>query len=81
MQTAFNIFLSENESTIVDALKTLAKPGEATTYASTKEISSVSGLNIYQTRYTLLKLAEKGVVLKSGTKPKYRKMWAIARAF
>lgn len=78
MQTVFNIYLSKHELLIMDVLITLSESETITTYFSTKEISSISGLNIYQTRYTLLKLVEKGVVLKSGDKPKYRKMWTIA---
>ncbi|WP_431834776.1 FaeA/PapI family transcriptional regulator [Klebsiella aerogenes] len=46
-------------------------------FTSTKEISFASGLSIYQTRYTLIKLYEKGLVLREKIEHKHRKQWAL----
>lgn len=77
MHTTFNIRLSDNENRVLSALSQLLKSYTDETHISTKDISYESKLSIYQTRYVLIKLAEMGIVQEFGSKPKFRKSWAI----
>lgn len=70
---------SSNESLIFNALISISSMlSTDSKFTSTKEISFVSGLSIYQTRYTLLKLSEKGLVVRDKIEHKHRKQWALS---
>lgn len=79
MLTSLNLILSKNEIKVLGALQTLSKLNAGVFFISTKSISEASDLSIYQARYALLKLEEKGIVSKHGLQHKHRKSWAIIK--
>ncbi|HIE1061111.1 TPA: FaeA/PapI family transcriptional regulator [Serratia marcescens] len=67
--------LSGNERIVLNALNSLSQSDSPR--ISTRDVSTQCQLSIYQTRYILMKLEEKGVVAMFGTERKHRKKWQL----
>ncbi len=75
-----------NDKKVIAAISELYKQtgyrmDDARCRVSTREISEVAGINIYQARYSLLKLKACGVIIQVDAAPKRMLYWRPAAFF